>query len=71
MAALQYACMEIPGTEKPGGSPWCHKRVRHYLVTNHHHQQPLLRPKNIEIPWREEPGGLQSMGSQSQKLLSD
>ena len=24
-----------------------------------------------EIPWTEEPGGLQSMGSQSQTLLSD
>ena len=57
------AC-EIPCTEEPGGSLWCHKRVRRYLVTKQQQQRSLLRPKNSKILWREEPGGLQPMGSQ-------
>ena len=61
---LHYSCLGSPMDRRLAGySPWGCKRFRHNLA-NHSN---ILAWK---IPWTEEPGGLQSIGSQSQARLS-
>ena len=67
---LQYSCLENPGTEEPGGlCLWGHTEsdTTEVTATAAAAAASILARK---IPWTQEPGRLQFMGSQKESDMT-